>query len=178
MIIRWLAAGVLFFGLISVCKTASLTIISAISVNDKLQKEYQPYLIAVAAEFGKEFVDAHLPYRERRRICQWNGRDVECGYLMLSSMKKISEQEMKILLKILLDPCRYVNRDGVEIVTNISTETRKLESREKLTLIENRLNSLRDICRFYSFRSDLIRVLSSRNNEYSDIVEIELRIAR
>lgn len=80
----------------------------AVANNDKLQKEYGPYKLAIGMVFGEDFRKQHEPYSERRKICKWEEKWEECSYLKMSNASTITEVQKKVLEGILLNPCKHI----------------------------------------------------------------------
>lgn len=112
---RRLAAIAIGILITTVAGAESLRFQSAVLNNDKLQKEYVPYKLALAKAFGTDFLRGHQPVFERRRICEWDGQPHECGYLALGG-PPLTPQERDLVSRVLADPCASIDMPAAAAV--------------------------------------------------------------
>jgi len=119
----------------------SLSFQAAVMTNDKVQKEYFPYRVALASTLGPDFLNAHAPVIERRRPCEWDGEWRDCGYVGLGGPPLTSEERTR-LEAIMLNPCNDISIDGVAAIhRGTGSEAARQTHRQK------KLKAIRALCR-------------------------------
>jgi hypothetical protein len=125
--------------------------------NDKLQKEYGPYKLAIANVFGEHFKKRHEPYSERRRVCAWEGRWVECSYFKMSNSSSITDAQKKTIEEILHAPCKHIAAPLPNLSVGMSDAQITRADRLKLYAIE-KSKRLAELCKSGIFNSIETRI--------------------
>ncbi|NRF67179.1 hypothetical protein HLB44_09310 [Aquincola sp. S2] len=73
--------------------------------NDKLQRAYTPYSVALGEQIGPERLRQLQPIVERRVACKWGGVWQECGYLLIRNASILDAGERKAVRDLMLNPC-------------------------------------------------------------------------
>ena len=162
----------------------SVTLQIATANNDKVQKAYSPYKIALAKTFGASFIQGHGPYEERRRVCKWKDEWLECGYLKISSATALTQTHREAILDIMRNPCDHISMRGVEIILRSPRDEYAPEKANKRN--QDRLNMLVKLCKGNAFAADASRLVeygeaaSPRERPYAHANELEFesRITR
>jgi hypothetical protein len=97
----------------------SLSFQATVLTNDKLQKDYRPYKLAIASALGSDFLTSHPPTVERRRVCKWDGEWQECGYMAFGG-EPLNSKEVELVTRVLMDPCKHLDPSALASVYRFS----------------------------------------------------------
>jgi hypothetical protein len=132
----------------------SLALQAAALHNDKLQKAYLPYRLALQGEVGSEVAKSLMPTLERRRVCQWEGVWNECGYFRVHAPNGLMPEHRAAILEILKDPCARIvfSRQGPDRAIEAGSNPPSSSMRE-----------LERLCKARAFRADSVRIAVPNN---------------
>lgn len=116
--------------------------------NDKLQKAYAPYKVALRDLLGVERLRKFQPSAERRIACRWDGVWRECGYLLIRNASLLEPAERMAIQEVMLNPCTTIERV-------LSAETAGPPDRRLRT---SHREALQRLCDSKSFSADAVRV--------------------
>lgn len=138
----------IFFMMAGLCLTAdafsaSLGLQSRIAVNDKGHRGLMPFKIALAKEFGEQFLSRHQPL-EGRKMCFWDGKEQECAYLTLRNAAMLEQSQKSQILRLAQNPCTKIDEEGVRIA--YARSFKRKSSSQQSEFARRRVEGISTVC--------------------------------